>query len=62
MGREPDIRYIDTPEAIRPNYQYFTEARMERIRALGFPARTSTLDEDVRVYVQDYLAAADRYR
>ena len=26
--REPRIEYIDTPEAIRAKYQYFTEARM----------------------------------
>ncbi len=29
------LAYIDMPAAIRPNYQYFTEARMERLRERG---------------------------
>ena len=35
-GKEPSIAYVDMPEAIRDRYQYFTEASMDRIRALGY--------------------------
>lgn len=32
-GREAEIEYVDMPEHLRSKYQYFTEARMERLRA-----------------------------
>jgi ADP-L-glycero-D-manno-heptose 6-epimerase len=61
-GRDPAVTYIDMPEAIRDRYQYFTEARMDRIRALGFGGQSTPLEEGVRRYVQDYLMQADPYR
>ena len=51
MGRAPDIRFIDTPEAIRDRYQYFTEARMDRLRAAGFTAPFLSLEDGVAAYV-----------
>jgi ADP-L-glycero-D-manno-heptose 6-epimerase len=38
LGVAPRIDYVDTPLEIRDKYQYFTAARMERIRAAGFTA------------------------
>jgi ADP-L-glycero-D-manno-heptose 6-epimerase len=61
-GRTPRIEYVDTPESIRDKYQYFTEARMERVRAAGFSGQSTPLEEGVRRYVQDFLAKADPYR
>ena len=61
-GKTPSIAYVDTPEAIRDRYQYFTEARMERIRAAGYAGQSTPLEEGVRRYVQDYLAQPDPYR
>jgi len=61
-GKEPSIAYIDMPEAIRHRYQYFTEARMDRIRALGYGGQSTPLEEGVRRYVQDFLAQSDTYR
>jgi ADP-L-glycero-D-manno-heptose 6-epimerase len=62
LGREPQIEYVDTPAAIRDKYQYFTEARMERLRAAGYDRPATALEDGVRDYVQSYLAAADPYR
>ena len=62
LGVEPRIHYIDTPVEIRDKYQYFTEARMERIRAAGFTAAPTSLEDGVRDYVQNFLAGADPYR
>ncbi|MNR69284.1 ADP-L-glycero-D-manno-heptose-6-epimerase [compost metagenome] len=50
------------PEAIRDRYQYFTEASMDRIRAVGFNGQSTPLEEGVRRYVQDFLAQSDPYR
>lgn len=61
-GKSPRIEYVDTPESIRDKYQYFTEARMERVRAAGFGGQATPLEEGVRRYVQDFLASADPYR
>ena len=62
LGSEPRIHYVDTPVEIRDKYQYFTEARMERIRAAGFTAPPTSLEDGVRDYVQNFLAGADPYR
>jgi ADP-L-glycero-D-manno-heptose 6-epimerase len=62
MGREPRIDYVDTPVEIRDKYQYFTEARMDRLRAAGYDKPPTALEAGVVDYVQRYLAAADPYR
>jgi len=61
MGREPAIDYIDMPEAIRGNYQYFTEAPMGRLRDAGCGEAFTPLDEAVKDYVAGYLEGADSY-
>lgn len=61
-GKEPSIAYIDMPETIRDRYQYFTEASMDRIRAVGFNGQSTPLEEGVRRYVQDFLSQPDPYR
>jgi ADP-L-glycero-D-manno-heptose 6-epimerase len=62
LGREPRIDYVDTPAEMRDTYQYFTEARMQRLRAAGYDKPATSLEDGVRDYVQTYLAAADPYR
>ena len=56
------IEFIPMPEAIRPNYQYFTEARMDKLRAAGYAKRFTALEDGVRRYVEGYLSRPDRYR
>ncbi|HEY3918715.1 MAG TPA: ADP-glyceromanno-heptose 6-epimerase [Stellaceae bacterium] len=62
LGAAPRVDFVDTPIEIREKYQYYTEARMERIRAAGFTAAPISLEDGVRDYVQNFLAAADPYR
>lgn len=61
-GKEASITYVDMPEAIRDRYQYFTEASMDRIRAVGFNGQSTPLEEGVRRYVQGFLSQSDPYR
>src|SRR5271165_5061281 len=56
------IAFIDMPEALRGQYQSFTEADIARLRAAGFAGQFTPLEEGVRRYVQDYLTQADCYR
>jgi ADP-L-glycero-D-manno-heptose 6-epimerase len=60
-GKAPKIEYVDTPPAIRPNYQYKTEARMERLRGLGYNAPFTPLDDAVQDFVTNYLTQPDPY-
>jgi ADP-L-glycero-D-manno-heptose 6-epimerase len=55
------VDYIDTPVEIRDKYQYFTEAKMERLRAAGYAEPMTSLEDGVRRYVQDYLSKPDPY-
>ncbi len=61
-GRPPAIAYVDTPEDIRGQYQYFTEARMDRLRTIGYVHPFFDLEAGLRDYVQLYLCKADAYR
>jgi ADP-L-glycero-D-manno-heptose 6-epimerase len=56
LGREPRIEYIDMPEAIREKYQYFTQADVRKLRAAGYDAPITSLEDAVRDYVVNYLA------
>lgn len=55
MHVEPQIEFIDTPEDIRNTYQYFTEAKMNQMRASGYEAELTSLEDGVRDYVSNYL-------
>lgn len=61
-GREPNIVYVDTPEELRARYQYFTEARMERLRAAGYEKPFTDIEAGVADYVSRYLSQPDIYR
>ncbi len=62
MGKAPKIEYIDMPENIRAQYQYFTQAEVEHLRGAGYNAGFTSLEEAVGAYVTKYLDTADRYR
>ena len=62
LGKEPDIHYVATPKAIRPAYQYFTEATMDRLRNAGYTAPFQSLEDGVSDYVKNYLSQPDPYR
>ena len=61
-GKAPDIVYIDMPSEIRDRYQYFTRARIDRLRAAGYAAPFRALEDGVADYVARFLATGDRYR
>ena len=57
----PSIEFIDTPADIRDKYQYFTEARMDKLRKAGYVKPFRTLEEGITEYVQGYLAEGGYY-
>ena len=62
LGSKPNIQYIDMPEAIRASYQYFTQAKVDRLRAAGYNGGFTPLEDAVGLYVKSYLDTADRFR
>lgn len=56
MGIPENIKFVEMPETLRPKYQYFTEAKMEKLRNAGYTEPFYTLEEGVFDYVKNYLA------
>lgn len=61
MGVEENISFIDTPEDIRDKYQYFTEARMTKLKEIGFSQEFTSLEDGVSDYVKNYLIEGKYY-
>jgi len=62
LGKQPNIEYVDMPGEIRGSYQYFTEAKTERLRTAGYNGGFTSLEDAVKSYVRDFLDHADPYR
>ena len=60
-GRERRVEFIDMPASLRGQYQSFTQAPMDRLRAAGYAGQFTPLEEGIRRYVQDHLATADLF-
>lgn len=49
------IEYFDMPEDIRDRYQYFTEADMNKLKAIGYSDSFYSLEDGVEEYVREFL-------
>ncbi len=56
VGKEPKIHYVDMPENLRAGYQYFTQADISKLRAAGYTADFTSLEDSVDDYIRNYLA------
>lgn len=52
LGSEPNIHFVDTPIAMRDQYQYFTRAEIGKLRGAGFIAPFRTLEEGIGAYLE----------
>ena len=55
MDKVENISFVDTPADIRDNYQYFTEANMEKLKKIGYSKPFTSLESGVEDYVKNYL-------
>ena len=62
LGKEPMIKFVDTPVAIRDKYQYFTQAKMDRLHEAGYTKPFTSLEDGVALYVNKYLSQSDQFR
>ena len=51
MGKPLNIEYINLPEHLKDKYQYFTEARLEKIKTTGYNKTITSLEKGVNDYV-----------
>jgi ADP-L-glycero-D-manno-heptose 6-epimerase len=56
LKKPEQIEFIDTPESIRDRYQYFTEAKMDRLRQQGYRDSFTTLEQGVAQYISQLRA------
>jgi ADP-L-glycero-D-manno-heptose 6-epimerase len=60
MERPFNVEYIDMPESIRNTYQYLTCAETAKIRAAGYAAPVTPVEEAVADYIRNYLVGGKR--
>ncbi len=60
-GQPRAVTFIDMPASLFGQYQSFTQAPMERLRAAGYLGQFTALEEGIRQYVQNHLATEDRF-
>ena len=55
LNKPLNIEYIDLPAEIADRYQYFTEAKVDKIKKAGYSANITSLESGVTDYVNNYL-------
>lgn len=63
MGKKPNpvpsgvegIEYIEMPESIRNQYQYYTCADIIKLRKAGYKKELTPLEDAIKDYIQNYL-------
>jgi ADP-L-glycero-D-manno-heptose 6-epimerase len=62
IHKQAEVEFIEMPEIIRPNYQYFTQADMSKLISAGYDKSFCSLEDGVADYVRNYLTMPDIYR
>ncbi len=62
MGKETKIEYIDMPDNIKNQYQYYTQAKMDKLKSALPNFKFHSLEDGVKDYVQNYLLKDNPYR
>ena len=55
------VEYFNMPEALKPGYQYMTEAPIQRLKAAGYDRPFASVEDGIKDYVAKFLDAADPY-
>lgn len=61
VGEKPEMDFMDLPAEIKGQYQYFTQADIQKLRAAGYTKPFTSLEEGVAKYIK-YLESDDPYR
>jgi ADP-L-glycero-D-manno-heptose 6-epimerase len=61
IGKEPKINWIEIPDNIKNQYQYFTEAKMNKLFSQNLSAPQWPLEKAIDDYVKNYLKEGDAF-
>ncbi|MCB0361486.1 MAG: ADP-glyceromanno-heptose 6-epimerase [Bdellovibrionales bacterium] len=61
MGKPVNIEWIPIPQEIRNQYQYFTEAKMDKLKLALIGQPQWPLEKGIEDYVVNYLDQEDKY-
>ncbi len=50
-----DIEYIDMPDGLREQYQYFTQANISKLRSVGYTQAMTSLYDGTKDYIGNHL-------
>ena len=56
MDKPVNIEYIDMPDHLRGKYQYYTCADISKLRAAGYSAVVTPLEDTVEDYIRNYIS------
>ncbi len=52
IGVDPNIKWIDTPSNIRSQYQYFTEAKIDKLVGCGYKKNFYSIEEGIIKFIK----------
>jgi len=61
MGKKENIEFIDMPESLRSQYQYYTQAETEKLKHEMSDFSFGTLEDSVHDYVTEHLSQKDSF-
>lgn len=61
MNQDPKITYIEMPDSLKKQYQYFTEADISKLRKIGYKKSFFDLEKGINDYYQNYLLQSNKY-
>jgi ADP-L-glycero-D-manno-heptose 6-epimerase len=61
MKLPENIQYVPMPEKLQNQYQYFTEAKMDKLSKTGCPIKMRSIEAGIEDYVTNHLSKASRY-
>ena len=61
LDKKEKIEFIDMPPGLAEKYQYFTQANIQKLLALGYPQSFMPLEEAIEDYIKNYLLSSSPY-
>lgn len=61
MNLRPSIEYVNTPADIRDKYQYFTEAKTDKLSSAGYRQEFTPIETAIDDYIRNYLIPGRYY-
>lgn len=61
-GKDATMTFIDMPDQLKDHYQYFTQADLQKLRDVGYQKPTTTLEDGIRIYINEYLKKRNTFK